>query len=214
MKILNVCSNTEAAVSKLNLLGLTAEIVTEIVKRSQLARSNATDNHPNNTGGTFAWHEAVCAKRDLLKPLGWTKQDTNNKALTISPDLTIALDVSGGTKDTGIEQGFPQTRNPKGKQTRKLVNFNQGQLFEFNNVGNESVDDFQTWVLLYYFDQTNGKKEIRYELSLPVSMEQDRIIGWHERIIFSPLTIDDVPMIDNIEEYADNVEVEISIKNE
>lgn len=214
MFILNFANNPQPAISKLAQLGLTPEIIREIIKRSQLARSNATGNHPNNSGGTFAWHEAVCATRDQLGPHGWTKREVSNKALTVNKENSIAIDVSGGTKDTGLEEGFPQTRNPKGKQTKKLVDCNQIQLFEFNDTTEESADDFQTWVLLFYLDQSKQDKEIRYELSLPISMEHDRIVGWSERIIFEPLIVGEVPVTDNAQEYTDDVEVEISIKNE
>lgn len=217
MNILTFADNPQETISKLENLGLTPSILEEMIKRSHLARSNTTDNHPNNSGGTYAWHEAVCAARDILRPLGWLKQEANNKALTVNPGRTIAIDISGGTKDTGLESGFPQTRNPKGKQTKMLVNHNQGQLFGFN-VGLEHeehpADEYQTWVLLYYFENSSKKKEIRYELSLPISMEHDRIVEWSERIICAPLVFDEivVPVQDN--EYAPEVDVEISVKNE
>lgn len=218
MHIFNFTYNPQESISKLENLGLTPSILGEIIKRSHLARSNTTDNHPNNSAGTYAWHEAVCAARDILRPLGWLKQEANNKALTVNPDRTIAIDISGGTRDTGLESGFPQTRNPKGKQTRMLVNHNQGQLFEFNtrfdHEEDHPTDEYQTWVLLYYFENSSKKKEIRYELSLPISMEHDRIVGWSERIICAPLALDEIVMPVQENEYAPEVDVEISVKNE
>lgn len=217
MNILNFADNPQETISKLEYLGLTPSILEEIIKRSHLARSNTTDNHPNNSGGTYAWHEAVCATRDILRPLGWLKQEANNKALTVNPSRTVAIDISGGTKDTGLGSGFPQTRNPKGKQTKMLVNHNQGQLFEFN-VGLEHeegpTDEYQTWVLLYHFENNSKKKEIRYELSLPISMEHDKIVGWSERIICAPLVLDEIIVPVQESEYAPEVDVEISVKNE
>jgi len=217
MNILNFADNPQETISKLENLGLTHSILEEIIKRSQLARSNTTDNHPNNSGGTYAWHEAVCAARDILCPLGWLKQEANNKELTVNPSRTIAIDISGGTKDTGLKSGFPQTRNPKGKQTKMLVNHNQGQLFEFN-VDLEHVeyptDEYQTWVLLYYFENSSKKKEIRYELSLPISMEHNKIVGWSERIICAPLALNKIIVPVHENEYAPEVDVEISVKNE
>lgn len=214
--------------TKLDAIGIPFDIIKEIVMRGHFARSTATDSHPNNSGGTFQWHEMIRSKRDLLKPLGWIKQDTNNKALTVNPTRTLALDISGGTKETGRSGGTPQTRNPKGEQTEKLVNINQQQmqLFELNPVSDNlnNIDEYQTWILLYCFEIINGEKEIRFELSLPTMMENGRITGWSERIIFDPiypdspldysLTPAEPDPSEGKSKFSSDIDLEISIKNE
>jgi hypothetical protein len=51
--------------------------------------------------------------------------------------------------------------------------------------------NFQTWILLYHF----AKNEIRCELSLPSEIEGDGIIkGWKERIILTPISLDEPPI--------------------
>ncbi len=217
MMILSQQNDSIAVVSRLEQLGFTINILQNTVKSGHFARSTATSNHPNNSAGTFTWHESVRTLRDLLRPHGWQKQATNNKELTVNLNKTIAIDVSGGTEDTGRPDGFPQTRNTKGNQTEKLINCNQGQLFEFNTLhvdAEEIIDKFQTWVLLYYFDNRTDKKEIRFELSLPTKMEQGKIIGWSERIIFDPISTETVDISEHKPEFISDIDLEISIRNE
>jgi len=228
MLILTQKNDSTNVETKLDAIGIPFDIIKQIVMRGHFARSTATESHPNNSGGTFQWHEMIRSKRDLLKPLGWVKQDNNNKALTVNPTRTIALDISGGTKETGRAGSSPQTRNPKGEQTEKLVNFNhqQMQLFELNPVNNDTntIDEYQTWILLYCFEVIHGQREIRFELSLPTMMENGRITGWNERIIFEPIypdsfldysiTSTEPDPSEGKNKFSSDIDLEISIKNE
>jgi hypothetical protein len=200
--------------TKLTALGLPSEVLINAIAQGQASRNNATANHPANAGGTMAFFEVVRALRDNLLPLGWKKENIRNLSMTVNPETKIAVVVSGGSKDTGLKDGYPTTRNPKGEQTKSYLVGNQRDLF----LDFDYVDDFsnsqpidgigQTWLLLYYCDL--GRKEVRAELSLPTSFDSFcRVGAWKERILLDPIPLDN----HTIEIEPDfNPEIDIDIK--
>ena len=57
--------------TKLDCMGLTAEILREAVIVGQLHRSSCTVNDPPSIPGTEAWRWTVRTLRELLIPMGW-----------------------------------------------------------------------------------------------------------------------------------------------
>ncbi|HHK5710155.1 TPA: hypothetical protein ACQVL9_004425, partial [Serratia marcescens] len=91
------------------------------------------------------------------------------------------------SKDTGLVEGFPKTKNSKGTATESLVSRNL-DLFEsndFEHIADATIDSTMTYVFLYYFDLS--AQEVRCELSLPSRMSgfngHNKIDAWSERII-------------------------------
>jgi hypothetical protein len=185
--------------SFLTALGLDTKILHEAVKRGQAARNSATPHDPPNAGGLFAYVHTVRTLRDQLIPQGWASCSTDNFALTVNPHTSIAIAVAGGDEDTGRSEGFPRTRNAKGRRTALAIASNQGDLFndaEPVNITHDEGADFvgQTWLLLYYADH----REVRAELSLPTAMDdRGRVSGWRIRNILPAIPLDPTPALIN-----------------
>ena len=173
-------------------LGLKAEWLTEVCVKALTAYNQTTPFDAANAAGSFAYFAAVRAIREILCPNGWKILRSHNLELTRNPVAKVRIVVSSGDKDTGIENGIPRTKNPKGRQTRKIVTQNAKQMKLWPHLEPKVIDDQSesTWILLYHFDAIGS--EMRMELSLPVEMDLDelRVTQWSKRIILSPVAFD------------------------
>lgn len=191
--------------SRLYELGLRQEHLREPVMQGMLLRSDCTDNDPPLFPGYSAWARTVRTLREKLIPLNWTRNDEGGYSLCVNPGGTLAIAVATGDENTGNPSEMPLTKSPKGPRTQLAIEINQqqGYLFDdFPEVGSSELpnSDRTTWVLLQHYDQ--GRKEVRFELSLPMSYS-GKIDGWSERIIFGSLPFDKslsipVPMLPNL----------------
>lgn len=176
---------------QLSLLNVTEEILIEVVKKGQASRANATENDPPGAAETMAFFSIVRALRESLIPIGWEKRTIGNLSLTCKPETSIAIVVSSGDKNVGLESQNsldPKTKNPKGKQTENYILSNLDLIETFAEKTNKA-HQFQTWVLLYFYDQRNT--QIRLELSLPLDMDHHgHVNGWGQRIILTPVLLD------------------------
>lgn len=152
---------------------------------------DCTRHDPPNAVGVVAWFKIVRALRDRLAPHKWTPNDANNYSTVVSPDETAAIAVAAGDWGTGRADAQVSTRTSKGPVTKKKADRNQLALFDPDTQHFASPRpwrdvDVRTWLLLHYVDEE--AEEIRVELSLPVSVDDDgRVTGWRERIILSPI---------------------------
>jgi hypothetical protein len=138
------------------------------------------------------WAETLKAARDLLRPLGWHKQETGTYERFINEAGTVGIAVASGTEGVGIAYLTPSNKSPKGRNTVEAVETNcTMDLFPdlpAVKIGDEEAD-CETWVLLHYFDARSGER--RVELSRPREIAKDgRISRWFERIILPPLSLD------------------------
>lgn len=192
---IHVHDNPCSVEPSLTALGLDTKVFQEAVKRGQAARNTATSHDPPNAGGLFAYIHTVRALRDHLVPQGWALCSTDNFALTVNPQTSIAVAVAGGDENTGRSEGFPRTRNAKGQRTALAIASNQLDFFNDTTPVNATHDDdanpaCQTWLLLYHSDQ----REVRVELSLPTAMDdRGRVSGWRVRNILPAIPLDPTP---------------------
>jgi hypothetical protein len=177
---------------RLGTLGLQEEQLLDAARRWHFSWTNFTPNHPPVGVGISAWTEAVAALREQLAPNGWTRSDERNYALVIHPDGMTAINVATGDAGTGRAEAVPSNKAPKGVSTADAISINQHQLeldLPVPDVPHLRGEDGPlTWFLLLH--RTAG--EVRCELSLPSEMSPDgRITRWQERIILSPIPLDD-----------------------
>jgi len=174
-------------------VGLTREPFDIAAAESLAAYRSCTPNHPVTFPATYAWAEGNRSLRDGLTVVDWARKNETNLPLVINASGTMAITVTSGDTDTGIREGFPCTRSPKGPRTVDLVMANQRR-FDFMEetasiVESMKVPGRDTWLFLIYRDLVRG--ELRYELSRPNHMGEDRHVdGWIERIIFPPVPFD------------------------
>jgi hypothetical protein len=183
----------EARKSRLLELGLTDELVREVVEYGLGARSACTALHPPSYPGYSQWAETHYAARLRLVPRGWTADDSRNFSRTVSPDGRMAFTVSTGDENTG-KPGLPQpcTKHPRGSETGLAIEMNK-QLSLFDAPVDSAADlsavrpERETWTLLI----ATTPDEVRYELSLGDDQDaKGRITSWSERLLFPALEID------------------------
>ncbi len=182
----------DATQNKLLSLGLTEDILLNVVRSGVLARRDCTPNHPPIYAGISAWANAVRTLREHLLPKKWTRSDEGNYSLVIHPDGNIAIALATGDENTGNPAATPMTKSPKGPITRSAVavNLSQMSLFQeyedtpsdFDSSSNESRF---TWMLL----MARVGNKVKSELSLPISCV-GKVNAWNERIILSDIDLD------------------------
>jgi hypothetical protein len=183
--------------ARLAELGLDQLVLQEAVMQGMIARSECTLNDPPQAPGICAWARVIRVLREKLIPRQWTRSDEGNYSLVVSPCNKFAIAVATGDENTGIVMANPMTKSPKGPLTQSAIDVNQYQLSLFNALPEYEIpktahNDRMTWILLQTYDL--GKKEVRFELSLP-SKYSGKVDGWSERIIMMALPFDSASLI-------------------
>lgn len=160
--------------SRLSALGpgLTEAVLGDAVRDGYEWTSECTDNDVRSMGGFLSWGKPLRALREQLAPHGWTKRHLPSLETVVSPDHGCQITVAGGNSATGLEGRMPSTRLDKGPLTGLAVAANAQVSFPRSvhpDFGNPAELDLNTWVLLFYVDETanDGAGEIRAELSRP-----------------------------------------------
>jgi len=169
-------------------LGLTIEIVQEVARAAQLAKTNCSPNDPPTFPGMAGWAHATRHLRELLSPAGWRKDDPSNFSMTINDERRLYIVVATGDDFAGREGADdPRTKAPKGQWTEEAVSNNQQlELFpdsipEHIRMRSETAG-YTAWYLLIVVTAD----DIRAELSRPLDMVGGKIAVWAERIILPP----------------------------
>jgi hypothetical protein len=175
-------------------LDLEEEALRDAVRRGQLAFLSCTPNHPPPYPGMSAWAETVCALRETLTPAGWQRSNDNNYATCLAPAGEMAIAVATGDDAAGQADATPSTNARKGPRTLDAVAANQLR-FSFMDepirrpgaATTAGGGGRETWILLIHRAAT----EVRCELSLPISMDEDGHVNvWRERIILGSIPLD------------------------
>ncbi len=152
------------------------------------ARNEATPAHAPTAAGSLHWFYSVAELRTALKARRWSYNNNNNCPLIVSDDKNVMIAVMTGDKDTGRREGYPRNQGIKGVVLDKAIKRNL-ELFVGREAGTVGTE---LWVFLYHVE-VGG--EIRMELSLPASFVRGKIMGWKERIIFSPMNSRAEPIV-------------------
>lgn len=186
-----VYADPHVVAHRLNDLALTEVALREAILQAHLQRSRLTANHPRIFPGLEMWGWAVASLGDLLRPLGWLREDVGNFPLTTNDNLSLAIAVAAGDEATGNPFAVPSNRSRKGKNTIDAVELNQQfDMFpEFLPTADQDTEGRETWVLLHHTDPV--KKEIRIEISRPSEIGEDgKISAWSERILLGSIPFD------------------------
>lgn len=181
--------------ARLAELGLEQELLLQAAQRGLAAFAACTPHHPRNYPALASWAETFRGLSDLLvvHPYRWTKLDDNGQPQVHSLSGLIAITVAGGDSNTGrIGDAEPKTSASKGDTTSRAMLMNAFLFPDMEADARaklEKMNRRQTWFLLIHRDLVAG--EMRCELSMPISMSEDRRIdGWAERILLRPTSFD------------------------
>lgn len=190
-----VWENSSEVETRLSALGLNSATLLESAKRGLSAFAACTPHHPRNFPALSSWAEAMRGLRDLLvvTPFRWVSVEDGGQPQVHNPSGSIVLTVAGGDKNTGrIGDLEPKTSSSKGYTTSRAMAHNAFLFPEMEAEAQERRDRAsmrQTWFLLVHRDFLAG--EMRCELSMPISMSEDRHIdGWKERILLPSTSFD------------------------
>jgi len=198
--VASVVHQQQAAVDRLGAIGLTADIIRDAVMAGELARSSCTRNDPPALAGLLGWGRTTRGLRERTIPLGWKRSEAGQLSTVVHPSGGVAIAVATGDEGTGVAEGTPRTKYPKGPATAAAVERNQVQLGLFEQEVDAVEDDeadaqpnVVTWLLLI---ARNGR-EVTFELSLPGRIgDDDRVEDWEERILFDAIPREPTPNLD------------------
>ena len=200
--------------SRLQELGLTEEILREAVEAGERVRRTFTANHPLVVPGLMRWAETIKVIRDRLMASGWTKSDIGGVPLIIHPKGLIALTVMTGNEGTGNDSAELRSKNPRGSTTIAFIKQNAEQLeFDRTVLKIKAAETKQDNPMMWYLAVNCVGNDVRFELSLPLGMNNGHIEDWQERIMFTPIDFDPSSgPIENPFEKSEDIVVEVSPK--
>ncbi len=187
-------------------LGLTDDLIREVVVEGEVERDAVTSHDPPSRGGFNAFAQRIRALRDRLVPMGWTYSNTKNLCTVISPNGDEAIVVVTGDRHTGSEVKSPQPKYARGDATAYAVA--RGQT-AFPFLKEEEPDHApRLWLLLVH--RVHGKDEVRIELSIPDAITDEGFVSkWQLRHIVPP--IDLCEMQQDATSETDHEEIEVPV---
>ncbi|HZH17449.1 MAG TPA: hypothetical protein VE057_24060 [Archangium sp.] len=209
-------------VNELEALGLDADDLREAVRLADVFRGTLTPHHPTYFVGMAPQAETVKVLSDLLVPKGWVRRDINTSPRLVSPDGLVSIAVNSGDEWTGRPLANPRTRSAKGSTTQNDIKRNAEQyplpmdvpvsyrpkralpsVAELPAITPLSATT--TWFLLFFA----ASDEVRCELSLPVSVDEDEHASeWRKRIILPSIPTEPGP---RLRKSQDEVEFDVPV---
>jgi hypothetical protein len=172
--------------------GITREQLIEVVMAMVAARAECTDNDPPSAPGWSSWRHGTRRAREIFRPLGWLKDDTDQLPTIVKNSLGMRIAVANTDDGAGLVSAgmFPQNRSKKGAATDRAVDLNQHSMFADTGEADESVvvqfkprdthsDAFTTFYLCVF----NEGDDVRAEFSCPIEVVNGFFVGFSERII-------------------------------
>ena len=175
--------------NRLQQLGWELEQLLEVVNAMVAARAGCTDNDPASAPGWMSWKEGTRRMRELGRPMGLMKDDTDQVPSLMDIERKLRFLVSNTDDMTGLDNPFiqPQNRSKRGPATERAVAMNQGSLFDYMDMPKVAplsrVSRIPGAYVSWYICVYNEGDEVRAELSCPVEVEFGYFKDFHERII-------------------------------
>lgn len=204
-------------VNELEALGLDADDLREAVRLADVFRGTLTPHHPIYFVGMAPQAETVKVLSDLLVPKGWVRRDINASPRLVSPNGLVSIAVNSGDEGTGRPLSIPRTRSAKGPTTQSDIKRNAEQVplpmdvpvsyrprrvmpTDTTPTAITPLSATTTWFLLFFA----ASDEVRCELSLPVSMdEDDHASEWRKRIILPSIPTEPGPRLRKSQDEVD-----------
>lgn len=125
--------------------------------------------------------------RELLRPLGWEKDDTDTFSVIVNHDAKIRVVVVNSADGTGRVPGAPLNVAKKGPRSREAALANEQLVFDLGDFRQErarrlrmaEAAKYATWGLCVFVDG----ETVRAELSQTTAFVRGFAVRWEERII-------------------------------
>lgn len=179
-------------------LGLDEDILRDAIIAGESDRVHCTPNDPPSFHGVVAWARSLRRLREILILKDWSRNDDGNYSTVVNPNGSMAIAVATGDKGTGLSDGNPKLKHPKGNMVRAAIARNVRYLFaDMAKDAKAKLDKLEaaekrmTWMLL----KRRDKDTVFSELSLASRFSDGgQVERWQHRIILDPLDVE--PMID------------------
>jgi hypothetical protein len=197
-------------------LGLTREILVDVVRACAAAHGGCTDNDPPNAKGIEVWRWGVRRLRELLRPEGLEKDETGGFSTIVDHGRKLRIAVINTDGTTGVPgDGIPQNRARKGPASESAAATNQrllpgAEAWPLRTAeGRAPVSSYATWHLCVHIDGD----VVRAELSLLNGFESGYFTDCHERIILlGPGDWDDLDHAHGPEDLGPEFDVDVRRK--
>ncbi len=176
--------------SRLNEFELRREQLIEIVHAMVAAKAECTENDPPGSRGWSSYRYGTRRAREVFRPDGWLKDDTDQVASIIKPKLGMRIIVANTDDATGrvLEEREPQNRSKKGAATERVIDDTQASLFPPTKSKSKVIlfrpsERHSSSYVTYYLCVYCEGDDVRAELSCPVKVENGFFVGFGERIL-------------------------------
>jgi hypothetical protein len=157
--------------------------------------------------------------REVLRPLGWEKNDDNNFCTIVNHGKKIRIAILNTDSGAGTIDCAPQNRSKKGPHSEKVATANQQQ---YNLPGADewsipipddelNIKGYGTWHLCVYIGQVNDKEVVSAELSMLSGFVNGYFTSFIEKIIILSPGEWDTVNFDGNDNDDDGQEFDISV---
>jgi hypothetical protein len=172
---------------RLEEFGLTLEILLDAVRAVVAAHANCTENDPPAARLWDGWRMGTRRLRELLRPLGWEKDDADTFSVIINHQAKMRIVVVNSAEGTGLVPGVPLNLTKKGPRSREAADTNAQLVLNLADFREEydrhrrmaEAVKYATWGLCIFADAD----EVRAELSQAIAFRRGFAVAWEERII-------------------------------
>ncbi len=193
---------------RLNELGLTRDLLLEIVQACVAARGGCTDNDPPAAGGWDAWRMGTRRAREKLRPLNWDKDETGGLSTVKSDEHEMRIAILNTDDATGLRARAPTNSSKKGVATERAVDLN-GELFPDTAPTIDAPCGHPIWYLCVHV----SGDDVRAELSFPERFHNGFIAAWIERILLlEPGQWDKISIAAPTDDSGPDLEIEVRRK--
>ncbi|MGL5218367.1 MAG: hypothetical protein ACRC8G_02545 [Plesiomonas shigelloides] len=209
-------------------VGLSQVDLKLILERGLSGLYSTTINHPAISRGAYFYGEAVSAAREILAPKGFQRRSIRNIEFAVNE--RSAIYVCRGCEQTGLVEGRPESRYPKGEFTREFMGLiydnypGQGRLvlddnqisFDLPEMDVEPILPNQLgldlWFLLYSLDRDadSSRCTIKAELSRPASFNNKGIVNsFSTRLILNMSEPDYMSHGNDVPQFTPDIDLDI-----
>ncbi|MBE8597872.1 hypothetical protein [Xenorhabdus sp. BG5] len=208
-------------------LGLAQEDLNQILFKALSQQLSVTGNNAVTAGGTFFYHEAVRAARDVLSVKGFKRLSVRNVELAVNDQ--IAVYICSGNNQTGLTDAYPESRAKKGKFTREFMGLtykdnpiqypfvypDQQMALDFSFSNNDKILTnslgLDIWCLLHYVYRIDEYQwGMRAEFSKPITYNRkNEINGFSTRLILNTTSTDPVTKQGGEPQFTPEIEIDI-----